>query len=59
MKKGLNEGIDEGMLWWFGHVERMERDRTAKRVLVVIQWVCHSYIKLLKGRSPSVAEPTT
>ena len=34
--KGVNERIDEGVLQWFGHVER---DRIAKRVLVVIQWV--------------------
>ena len=34
--KGVNERIDEGVLPWFGHVER---DRIAKRVLVVIQWV--------------------
>ena len=25
---------DEGVLQWFGHVERMENDRTAKRVSV-------------------------
>ena len=31
MKKGLDERIDEGVLQWFGHVERMERDRIAKR----------------------------
>ena len=30
--KGLNERIDEGILWWFGHVVRMENDRTAKRI---------------------------
>ena len=34
MKNGLDERIDEGMLWWFGHVERMEKDRIAKRVYV-------------------------
>ena len=27
MKKGLDERIDEGMLLWFCHVERMESDR--------------------------------
>ena len=37
VKKGLNERIDEGMLQWFGHVERLERDRIAKRVYV---WKC-------------------
>ena len=30
----LNERIDEAVLWCFGHVERMERDRIAKRVYV-------------------------
>ena len=33
MRKSLDERI-EGILWWFGHVERMERDRIAKRVYV-------------------------
>ena len=30
VRKGLDERIDEGVLWWFGHVERMVRDRIAK-----------------------------
>ena len=34
VKKGLDERIDEGILRWFCHVERMERDRIAKRVYV-------------------------
>ena len=34
VKKGLDKRIDEGMLWWFAHVQRMERDRIAKRVYV-------------------------
>ena len=29
-----DEGIDEGVLRWFGHVERMEKDRIVKRVYV-------------------------
>ena len=33
VKKGLDERID-GVLWWFGNMERMERDRIAKRVFV-------------------------
>ena len=33
--KGVDERIDEGVLRWFGHVERMENDRIAKRVYVV------------------------
>ena len=32
--KGLDEKVDEGVLRWFGHVERMENDRIAKRVYV-------------------------
>ena len=34
MRKGLDERIDEGVLRWFSHVERMEMDRIAKRVYV-------------------------
>ena len=29
VKKGLDERIDEGVLQWFSHVERMERVRTS------------------------------
>ena len=32
--KGIDEKIDEGVLLWFSHVERMENDRIAKRVYV-------------------------
>ena len=34
MMKGVDEKIDEGLLRWFGRVERMEKDRIAKRVYV-------------------------
>ena len=34
VKKGLDERIDEDVLRWFGHVERMESDSTVKRVYV-------------------------
>ena len=34
MKKGLDERIDEGVLRWFGHVQRMEKGRIAKRIYV-------------------------
>ena len=43
--KGVNKKIDESVLPWFAHVERMENDSIAKRVyvgesvLVVGQWV--------------------
>ena len=32
--KGVDEKIDEGVLRWFGHMERIENDRIAKRVYV-------------------------
>ena len=32
MTKRVDERIDAGVLRWFGHVERMENDRIAKRV---------------------------
>ena len=31
-RRGVDEKIDEGVLRWFGHVERMENDRTDKGV---------------------------
>ena len=32
--KEVDERIDEGVLWWFGHVEKIEKKRVAKRVYV-------------------------
>ena len=34
VKKGLDQRIDEGVLWWFSHVEGMKIDRIAKRLYV-------------------------
>ena len=34
MMKDVDKKIDEGVLHWYGHVERMENDRIAKRVYV-------------------------
>ena len=40
MKKGLDERVDEGVLRWFDHVERMDSDRIFKSyMLVVVQCV--------------------
>ena len=44
--KVVDERIDEGVLWWFGHVERMEKDMIVKRV----------YVEECAGRS-SVGKP--
>ena len=30
--KGVDKKIDEGVIRWLGHVERMENDRIAERV---------------------------
>ena len=32
--KGIDKSIDEGILRWFNHVDRMENDRIANRVYV-------------------------
>ena len=32
--KRVDERIDEGVLWWFGHEERTEKDMIVKRVHV-------------------------
>ena len=51
VKKCLYERIDEGVLRWFSHVERMERDRITKSmwesVLVILQWVGHGRDELI------------
>ena len=38
VKKGLGERIDEGVLRWFGHVERMESDRVVKSLYRRESW---------------------
>ena len=42
VKKGLDERIDEGVLQWFGYVERIERDKITKRVYVGVCAVSRS-----------------
>ena len=37
-EEGLDERIDKDVLRWYGHVERMESDRIAKRVYVGVCW---------------------
>ena len=48
--------IDEGVLWWFGDVERMEKDRIAKRVYVGVCAGTHSVGRLRKRWNDSVKE---
>ena len=36
--KGLDKRIDEGVLQWFSHGKRMEKNRIAKRVYVGVCW---------------------
>ena len=33
--KGVDKRIDEDVLWWCDHVERIQKERIAKRVYVV------------------------
>ena len=32
--KGVNKRINEDLVWWYRYVERIEKDRIAKRVCV-------------------------
>ena len=38
VKKGLDKRVDEGVLRWFSHVKRMERDIITKRVCRRVCW---------------------
>ena len=38
VRKGLDERIHEGILRWFDHVKRMERDRIAKSLYRRVRW---------------------
>ena len=46
--KGVDKKMDEGVLQWFGHVERMENNRIAKRVYVEVCAGSCSVYKLWK-----------
>ena len=46
--KGVDERVDEGILRWFGHLERMEKDRIAKRLYVGECAGSHSMSRLRK-----------
>ena len=56
MKKGLDERIDEGVLRWFSHVERMKMDRITKRVYVGECASSHSMARLWKRWIDAVKE---
>ena len=42
VKNGLDKRIDEGVLKWFGHVGRREKDMIAKRVYAGVCWFSFS-----------------
>ena len=48
MTKGVDERIDESVLRWFGHVERMENGSIAKRVYVGVCTGSSSLCRLRK-----------
>ena len=52
----LDERFDEGVLWWFGHVERMENARIAKRVYIRDCAGSHSVGRLRKRWIDTVKE---
>ena len=37
--KGVDKRIDEGVLQWFGYMERMENDRIAKSLCSRVCWL--------------------
>ena len=61
VKEGLDERNNEGVLRWFGHVERMERDKIAMKVyagecvLAVVQWVMKE-MECLKKRGLDISQ---
>ena len=56
VKKSLGVRIYEGVLRWFSHVERMKRDRIAKRFFVRECAGSHSVGRLRKGWVDTVKE---
>ena len=54
--KGVHERIDEGVLQWFGHVEKMEKDRITKRVYVGECASSHSVGRLRKRSIDNVKD---
>ena len=56
MKKGVGERIDESVLRWFAHVERMENDSKAKRVYVEEYGDSHSVDRPRKRRIDNVKD---
>ena len=56
MPKGVDERIDESALRWLGHVERVGKDRIAKRVYVRECSGSHSVDRLRKRWIDTVEE---
>ena len=53
MKKRIDERTDEDVLQWFGHEERMERDRIAKRIYVG-EWAGSRSDYVLRGEKEQI-----
>ena len=56
MTNGVDKRNDEGILQWFSHLERMEKDKIAKRVCVGECAVSHSLGRLRKRWIDTVKE---
>ena len=56
MTKGVDERIDEGVLRWFGHVERMKDDMIAKSVYVEEYIGSHSVGRPRKRRNDTMKD---
>ena len=52
----INKSINEGILQWFGHVERMENDTIAKKVYVEVCIGSHSVGKLWERQIDNMKE---
>ena len=53
VKKRIDERTDEDVLQWFGHEERMERDRIAKRIYVG-EWAGSRSDYVLRGEKEQI-----
>ena len=48
--KSVAKGVDESILRWFYHIERMENDRIAKRVYIMLECLGNHLVGQLQER---------